>query len=58
MSMLVKFVEEMCSVFDEGCSFVDQCFETVVNELRDVFCGMKVSCLKQWGIWSYTVCVF
>ena len=43
MSKLVKFVEEMCSVFDEGCCFVDQWFEIVVNELGDAFCGMTVA---------------
>ena len=41
MSKLVKLVEEMCSVFDERCCFVDQRFEiVVVNELRDAFGGV------------------
>ena len=43
MSKLVKFVEEMCSVFDEECRFVDQWFEIVVNKLRDAFRGMTVA---------------
>ena len=43
MSKLVKLVEEMCGVFVEGCCFVDQRFELVVNKLRDVFGGVTVA---------------
>ena len=38
-----KFVEEMCSVFDKGCRFVNERFEMVVNELRNALCGMTVT---------------
>jgi len=43
VSKLVKFVENMCSVFDEGCCFVNQRFEIVVNELTDAFCRNTVA---------------
>ena len=43
MSKLVKLVEEMCSVFDERCCFVNQRFEIVVNELRAAFGGVTVA---------------
>ena len=44
MSKLVKLVEEMCSVFDERCCFVNQRFERiVVNELRDAFGEVAVA---------------
>ena len=36
-------MEKMCSVFDEGCCFVNQLFEIVVNKLRNAFSGMTVA---------------
>ena len=41
--LVVKFVEELCIVFDERCCFVDQRFEIVVKELRDAFGGVTVT---------------
>ena len=43
MSKLVKFVEEMCSVFNEGCCFVNQRLKIVVDQLRNAFCGVAVA---------------
>ena len=50
MSKLVKFVEEMCSVFDEGCCFVNQRFKMVVDELRNAFCVVAVAG-NNWASW-------